>query len=208
MHPLRTSLLLGTCLATSAFAAPPTGPLGNIDPPKDEKAFLERVHHTNQMEIELGQLAQQNASSQEVKDYGAKLVTEHQEADAQLMSYARQNKLNLSEPKASSDVERKLMESHKADAAALKSLQGKPFDTMFMANMVAGHDMAISKIQAGISQFSKTSSLLQPVLPKLMMHREMAYKILGTLKPESAGVGGSGHSMDSQQPQQTPKNPH
>ena len=45
--------------------------------PTDEKALLERLHYTHQMEIKLGQLAQQNSNNPDVKSFGERMVREH-----------------------------------------------------------------------------------------------------------------------------------
>lgn len=163
--------------------------------PADPKAQLERLHHLNQKEIQLGRLAQQNGMSQDVKSYGEMLVRDHTSADERLMSYAQQKGFKLSEPKPMNDVERKAMDAEQASMEKLKVLKGQPFDSTFLASMVGGHDMALGKLKA--AQVSCTdaglSSLLQQLTQSFTQHRQQAYTLLGRIGPgSSAGVGGSG----------------
>ncbi len=193
MSSLRNALFVAGALAFPALAGDPAAI-------KDEKALLERLHHANQMEISLGKLAAEKASSREVKDYGQMLVTEHTQADETLLAYAKANKLKLGEPKPSSEAEKKAMEASKADEAKLKAIEGPLFDSCFMSGMVSAHDGALLKVQAGVVAFPNAASLLQPLLPKLSAHRDQAYKILGTLKPGAGGVGGSGEGQEMKHP--------
>ncbi|MDY7226101.1 DUF4142 domain-containing protein [Hyalangium rubrum] len=164
--------------------------------PADEKAFLERLHHINQMEIQIGKLAQQNGQSQEVKSYGETLVKDHTTADQQVMAYAQKKGLTLANtPKPMNDVERKAMAAEKAAMDKLQSLKGMPFDSCFLAHMVGDHDAALGKLMAAQQAF--TTADITPVLKQhvqsVTSHRQQAYSLLGKIGPASnMGVGGSG----------------
>jgi putative membrane protein len=163
--------------------------------PADPKAQLERLHHINQKEIQLGRLAQQNGMSQDVKSYGEMLVRDHTAADERLMSYAQQKGFKLSEPKPMNDVERKAMDAERASMEKLKVLKGQPFDSSFLASMVGGHDMALGKLMAAQQNVTDAgmTPLLQQLTQSVTQHRQQAYTLLGRIGPgSSAGVGGSG----------------
>jgi putative membrane protein len=186
---------------TQARAGKPTVKGGMIEHmgvtvPADEKAFLERLHHINQLEIQLGNLAQQNAQSQDVKSYGEMLVRDHTTADQQLMSYARQRGHKLADtPKPLNEVERKSMDAHRAAMEKLRVLKGQPFDADFLAHMVGDHDMALGKVMAGQQHF--TDAAISPVLQQhaqvIARHRQQAHTLLGRIGPGATmGVGGAG----------------
>ncbi|WP_224367920.1 DUF4142 domain-containing protein [Hyalangium versicolor] len=163
--------------------------------PADEKAMLERIHHANQQEIQLGKLAQQNAQSQDVKSYGDMLVKDHTSADQQVMAYAQKKGLKLGEPKPLDDVERRSMAAGKANMEKLQVLKGVPFDACFLASMVGDHDAVLGELMAG--QQSATDAGLTPLLQQLAtsvtQHRQQAYSLLGRNGPgATSGVGGSG----------------
>lgn len=163
--------------------------------PADEKAMLERLHHANQMEIQLGQLAQKNGESQDVKSYGEMMVKDHTAADQKVMSYAQQKGLKLAEPKPMNDVERKVMAAHKANMEKLEALKGMPFDSCFLAGMVGDHDEVLGKLMAGKQGVTDTtlSPLLQELSTSVSQHRQQAYTLLGRVGPgSSSAMGGSG----------------
>jgi putative membrane protein len=160
--------------------------------------MLERLHHVNQMEIQLGTLAQQNGTSQDVKSYGEMLVRDHKSADERLMSFAQQKGLKLSTPKPMNDVERKVMAAERAALEKFQVLKGQAFDAAFLAHMVSDHDMALGKVMAAQQNITDTSltPLLQQVTQSVTQHRQQAYTLLGRIGPgATAGVGGAGEGQ-------------
>jgi predicted outer membrane protein len=59
------------------------------------KPVLQDIHKVNQLEIALGNLATEKATSQSVKDYAQMLVTDHQAADKKVMDFANANNIML-----------------------------------------------------------------------------------------------------------------
>jgi putative membrane protein len=166
--------------------------------PADQRAMLERLHHINQMEIQLGRLAQQNGMSQDVKSYGEMLVRDHSAADEKLTSFAQQKGLKLSEPKPMNDMERKVMAAERASLEKFRVLKGQPFDAAFLAHMVGDHDMALGKVMAAQQHVTDAglTPLLQQVTQSVTTHRQQAYTLLGRIGPAAAtGVGGAGGDM-------------
>ncbi|WP_232293275.1 DUF4142 domain-containing protein [Stigmatella aurantiaca] len=163
--------------------------------PADEKAYLERLHHANQQEIKLGEIAQQNASNPDVKSFGSMMVQEHTAADQKLMTYAQGKGLKLAEPKPINDVEKKAKVADKASMEKLQALKGAPFDSAYMANQLGAHDMVLGKLAAGQQAFSGNADVLALInenIQHVSQHRQQAYTVLGKLAPQPAGVGGSG----------------
>jgi putative membrane protein len=163
--------------------------------PADEKAMLERLHHVNQMEIQLGELAQKNGQSQDVKSYGEMLVKDHTAADQKVKDQAKQKGLTLSAPKPLNEVERKTMAAQKANMEKLKELKGAPFDACFLANMVGDHDEVLGKLMAAQQNVTDTAMtpLLQDLSRSIMQHRQQAHTLLSRVGPGSTtGVGGAG----------------
>ena len=157
--------------------------------PTEEQAFLNALHQANQHEVKMGKLAQQQGTAQGVKDYGARLVKDHQQADQRLMAYAKTKNLTLSEPQPDTDFAKTLEREEQASMAMLQSLQGPAFDRAFLASMVADHDMDIAKVMAGQQQFASNGGLktvLDDMLPTLREHRQQAYRLLGQEAPRQA----------------------
>jgi putative membrane protein len=163
------------------------------------QAFAAKIHHVNQEEIQLGQLAEKKGRNQDVREFGKHMVMDHTQADQQLMQLAKSQGWTLSEkPSPKNETERAMHNAGEATEAELKQLEGPLFDSVYMATMVAGHDGVIQKVSFAQKQFHGTplGSMLSQLIPKLMEHREHAYRILGELKPEAApmGQGGAGKS--------------
>src|SRR5438309_6211321 len=60
-----------------------------------EKQLLQNIADADKAEIEMGQLAQNNASSPKVKDFGQKLVDDHTQNNQQLQQLAQQKGVQL-----------------------------------------------------------------------------------------------------------------
>jgi len=162
---------------------------GLLPIPTDEKAYLESLHHANQMEVQLGQLAQQKGVSKGVKDFAAKLVKDHQAADQKLMTYAQTKNLQLGEPQTDNEFKKTMKNADHAAMAKLQSLQGPAFDRAFLAHMVGHHDEDVAKVMAGQQQFATNTELkgqLDALLPTLKQHRDQAHRLLGQEKPRQA----------------------
>jgi putative membrane protein len=164
--------------------------------PNDEKAFLERLHYTNQKEIKLGQLAQQNGMSQDVKSFGEMMVRDHTAADQKLMTMAQGMKLKLADmPKPLNDVEKKVMAADKANQEKLQAMKGEAFDSCYMSLMVGDHDETLGKVMAGqqaLSANTELTTMLGNVSQSVTQHRQQAYSVLGKLNLQGMGVGGTG----------------
>ncbi|MFP2927406.1 DUF4142 domain-containing protein [Pyxidicoccus sp. 3LG] len=156
---------------------------------KDEKRFLEMQHHVNQMEVMMGRLAQEKGASQGVKDYGARLVKDHEAADLKITTYATKKNLQLAQPQPKNDFEKTMKTANEAALAKLQSLQGPVFDRAFLAHMVGQHDSTIAMVMAGQQQFASNAEvkgMLDSQLPVLKQHRQQAHKLLGQEAPRQA----------------------
>lgn len=164
--------------------------------PADERAFLERMHYTNQMEIKLAQLAQKNSNNPDVKSFADEMVKEHTALDEKLMAHAKQQGLKLADmPKPANDMEKKAMAADKAVMAELQALKAEPFDSCYMANQVGDHDATLGKLMAGQQAFagSDAASLINEATQSVARHRGHAYSVLGKLgQSMTMGVGGAG----------------
>jgi putative membrane protein len=148
-------------------AASTTGP---------EERLLAKLHETNQMEIEFGQLAQQKASSPDVKDFGKQLVDDHQSADQKITALAKEKNLTLDAPAAMNDADAKKSEDMKATLAKLKSAEGAQFDQQFLKAMADGHTHAIQLVKETKPSIkdAQVKSLITELEPVLEKHRAMA----------------------------------
>jgi len=167
--------------------------------PKDEKALLDHLHYANQQEIKLGQLAEKNAQSPEVKSFASMMVKDHTAMDQKLMDYAKSKGLKVADmPKAASDVEKKMMAQDKATMEELQALKGAAFDSCYMAGQVGDHDALLGKVmaakQAMPTMDPQMTAMVQELTTRVPQHREQAWNILGKLD-DGMAMGGSGGTM-------------
>src|SRR5688572_5605850 len=102
------SIVASLCAVTAAASAQT-----NEQKPKLSDAELQimaKLHHANQMEIDMGKLAAERAKSAEVKSYGARLVKDHTKADAKLNDLAKKHSVTIPTPTPKDDAEKKQMD--------------------------------------------------------------------------------------------------
>lgn len=144
----------------------PTAAAGSASATK----VLADLHRTNTMEIEMGNLAQQNGQSEAVKEYGEQLVNDHQETQAKVSEVAEQLGIALPE-KTMSGREHAKMEK-------LKALSGAQFDKEFAKSMAQDHGKEIKKLEAAQKNLTgPTASLIEEVLPVLRKHQATAQQL-------------------------------
>jgi putative membrane protein len=138
--------------------------------------IIAHLHHVNQMEISLGQVAEK-AGTAHVKDYAKTLVSDHQSADKDLTAFAKQHKLmTIPADKPMTDADRQDEKDMTTAMAHLKTLKGADFDKQYLSMMVSGHDKELTKIDVAISGAtdSDLKSMLQTVKPVLQRHADQA----------------------------------
>ena len=142
--------------------------------------ILSKIHMANQDEIKMGKLAQSNGESQSVKDYGTKLISDHQAVDDQLYKVSNGNREVLGNPPLTiSDKEKAEMQQSKDMYTQLSSLQGADFDKAFKQAMIDDHKKDISDLQTAIPRIHSPSvkQFVQNVIPKLRAHEQLAMNL-------------------------------
>jgi len=142
----------------------------------DEVKIIARLHHVNQMEIDLGKIAQKNGTAH-VKSYGDMVEKDHKSADADLTAFAKKRGLkSIPADKSDTDAERQDQKDMTAAVAHLKTLKGAEFDKEFLNMMVTGHEQAIARVDAALNATSDQDlqTLLKSVKPMLQRHLDEA----------------------------------
>jgi putative membrane protein len=106
--------------------------MGTMDPSQTmkDKMFLRKAGEGGLAEVQLGQLAAQKASSQEVKDFGQKMVTDHTQLN---------NEMALIAQSMGVKVATKLSKEDQAEYDKLNGLTGDDFDKEYLSFMVKDH---------------------------------------------------------------------
>jgi putative membrane protein len=132
---------------------------------KDDSMFVMEAAMGGMMEVQAGQLAQQNAESQRVKDFGGMMVTDHSKANDELKGLASSHGMMLPDS-LPTNIRKHLDE--------MKSMKGKSFDRHYMSMMANDHKKDISKFekQANSGTDAQLKSWAGTTLPVLQKHMD------------------------------------
>ncbi len=125
--------------------------------------FMNKAAAGGMMEVELGKLAQDKASSQQVKDFGKMMVDDHTLANNNLMAVAKSKNVTL--PTTITDAQRKDMDD-------LSKKTGKDFDKAYVKMMVDDHkdDIKDFKDAQGKVADNDVKNFIINTLPVLQKH--------------------------------------
>jgi len=127
-----------------------------------DQHFIDMAAQTDMLEAHLGQMAQEQAAAQGVKDFAQMLTTDHTNDYTQLSQLATQ---------AGATVPKGLGAEQNRMIAPFEKLKGAAFDRKFIQTMISGHTKAIAEYKkeeadgqnASLKQYA-TNAL--PVLDK------------------------------------------
>jgi putative membrane protein len=135
---------------------------------KSDKTFLTDAIQINLAEISVGDLAQKNGGSDDVKSFGKMLVDDHTASNTKATSLAQANGITPpTEPKA----------EDKKKGDELAKLSGAEFDREFAKAMVKGHEEAIGKFEAASKGDDEIAKFAQETLPTLQKHLKTAQSL-------------------------------
>src|SRR3954468_10196010 len=132
-----------------------------------DKTFATEAAHGGLAEVQMGQLALQKATSPQVKEFAQRMVTDHSQANQNLMQLGKSENLNLPT---------QLDPKHKSEMDRLSAMSGTAFDAAYMQQMVQDHQKTVAdfqkQAQSGVDPSLK--SFAQKHLPLLQQHLQMA----------------------------------
>jgi len=157
MRPFIASALLFIPIA--AFSA--------SDP---DSSFYKHAAEAGISEVELGQLAQDKGTSQDVKDFAAMMVKDHSAANDKLKALADAKGIAL--PTSASLGEM-------ATKTKLNVLSGSSFDTSYIKSQLKAHRQAIAlfSTEASSGQDPEAKAFASATLPTLQQHLKAIRRI-------------------------------
>ena len=132
-----------------------------------DKTFVQKATIGGLAEVEFGKLAQQKGSSDQVKQFGSRMVEDHSKANDELKQIVSSQGIS-----APTDLDAK----HKSTMAKLDKLSGQQFDRAYMSDMVKDHkeDIALFRKESSSGKDSDLKSFAAKTLPTLEDHLKMA----------------------------------
>jgi putative membrane protein len=142
---------------------------------KSDARFAVDAADGGMAEVALGQLAEQKAVGQPVKDFGTMMVKDHSKANDQLKELAQKKGISL--PKSLSDENQKLKND-------LSAKSGESFDKAYVKAMIKDHKDDIKKFDEATRNVKDTDLryFFVNTLPVLKMHLATIEKIDKAMK--------------------------
>jgi putative membrane protein len=136
----------------------------------DDKKFAKEAAMGGLMEVELGKVATQKASSDAVKQFGQRMVDDHTKANDELKQVASQDNLTLPTT---------LDKKHQAMVDKMSAMSGPAFDKAYMKDMVKDHEKDVKEFQNESQNGTDPNikNFATKTLPILQSHLESAKQI-------------------------------
>lgn len=142
-----------------------------------DQKFIRGAIEGNLAEVQMGQLAQKNGASQDVKDFGQLLVTDHGQANTKATDVA--NALKVTPPTEPNTQQKKYYDR-------ISKLNGAAFDRAFATHMVADHKKDIAEYQKeSKSKNPAIAAYARDALPTLQRHLKAAQALQKDVKSTS-----------------------
>jgi putative membrane protein len=149
-----------------------------------DKSFAREAALSGMAEVELGKMAQRNAESANVREFGARMEQEHNAANEQLLTILAGKVFA---------VPQQFDEKRRRTLGRLSKMRGAEFDRAFVQEMVEDHDKAVKKFrqEAEHGKDADLKAFAQTTLPVLEQHQKLAHEISGSM----TAVGSSGQKQ-------------
>jgi putative membrane protein len=149
----------------------------------------------NTGEIQMAELAKKTATSQQVKDYAAMMITHHKDANTKLKAIGKKDNITSKD----NDTSNKLKSDVSSMMTDLRSKKGKDFDRAYIDDQVTAHRSVLDIVDNQLLPSVKDADLkshLADVRRKVADHLSKAEDIqqkmqsVGTMEPASGTTKG------------------
>jgi putative membrane protein len=137
-----------------------------------DRNFVENAARAGLDEVQDARLAEQKATSTDVKQFASRMMSDHTQANQELMQIAATK--GITAPRTATRAEERKMES-------LRKLSGAQFDRQYAKEQVEDHEktVALFRKESEAGQDSELKAYAQKYLPKLQQHLQMAESLAG-----------------------------
>jgi putative membrane protein len=168
-----TATILWIALMGAAAIVAGIAPAAETTMPKDQ-VFLMEAAASQKAEIALGQMAIERGKNDRVKQFGRRMIEDHQKAGREVKQLASQAAL---EPAADPPT------VHKDKAQHIAQLSGKEFDRTYIGYMLKDHIKDVTEFERGAKELknARVQQWASATLPVLKEHLKMAKNIADEL---------------------------
>jgi putative membrane protein len=148
-----------------------------------DRTFMHKAALGGMTEVQLGKIAQQNAQSDAVKQFGERMVQDHSKANDELKQIAGNKGVQLP---ASLDSK------HQQDVDKLQAKHGTAFDEAYMEHMVQDHqkDIGLFKQETQAGRDADVKGFASHTLPTLQKHLQLAQSTNAQVEARGGSSGG------------------
>lgn len=141
-----------------------------------DQTFVTKAGSGNMAEVELGKLAQEKGTSDQVKSFAQRMVTDHTKANDELKTIAQNKNITLPSDLDSHD---------KALRVRLSKLSGPQFDHAYIQAMVTDHRKVVNEFrhESQMGKDPEVKAFASKTLPTIEEHLKLAQdanKAVGT----------------------------
>ena len=135
-----------------------------------DENFIQAVGHSDQAEIQLGQLAAQQAENAEVQQFAQRMVDDHTRSSQQLATIAQQ--VGVTPPQQPGPA-------HQLELLALQQKSGQEFDQSYVIGQIRAHQQAVElfRFASEGAQNEELRNFATENLPTLQEHLQMALQL-------------------------------
>jgi len=144
----------------------------------EDAAFIREAASGGMLEVRLGQLAGERAANADVRQFGQRMVMDHENVNKDVMAIAERKGVNIA---------KNLSQKDQAAFDKLKDLRGADFDRSYMKSMVKDHeeDVKTFENESRDAKDADVKAFAARVLPFLKNHLTMAREVEGKVKEPS-----------------------
>jgi len=167
-YPMKRAIVCAVVLAVSVGWWLTGAAVGQaVKANSKDQQFLQHAARDGLAEVQLGQMAAERASNPDVQRFGQRMVTDHSQANQELMTLAQSK--NIAIPK---DIDKQ----HQKTAGTLTKKQGTSFDREYTRDMVTDHEKAVRLFTTEANEGSDPDikAFASKTLPTLQEHLQMA----------------------------------
>jgi putative membrane protein len=150
----------------SNMPAPSDGTANSMSSRVDDNKFIKEAALGGMAEVELGKLAVQKASNDNVKQFAQKMIDDHSKANDKLKEVASRDKITVPES---------LDSKHQARIDKLAKLSGDQFDKAYVKDQLKDHENDVDKFSAEAQGGSDPAikDFAASTLPTLKQHLDL-----------------------------------
>ena len=145
---------------------------------KTSASVLAQIHQADLKEIAIGKIAEEKASTDEVRAYAVQLVNDHTNADQMVLATAQKTGAHL----------RGVATARSKSDQKLNSASGAQFDRTFLEQTSADHKKLMSELQQQREDASddEIEALIDKIMPILQQHHDLAQILLKKEQAQTA----------------------